>query len=207
MSPSMRDPSSIHLLIVEDEPRLRELLLKVTVGWNYSASAARSAEEASRMIKNGQTDLLLLDLHLPGENGIDFLQRLRDEQIVAPAIVLTGYGDLDSARRAIHLDVVDFLSKPCRLGELEIALDRARRRLGFRHPIAADTEPGESPAPIPTLEDVERRHILEVLKCKNGNRTTTAQELGISRRTLQYRLQTYQQQGWLSEEDDANVES
>lgn len=202
MPPSMRDPASVHLLIVEDEPRLRELLLKVTVGWNFTASAARSAEEAWRMVRDGQVDLLLLDLHLPGENGMDFLQRLREAQITVPAIVLTGYGDLESARRAIHLDVVDFLSKPCRLDELEIALDRARRKLGLRKPASPMApEDNEEAGVISTLEDVERRHILEVLKCKNGNRTTTAIELGISRRTLQYRLQTYQQQGWLSEKD------
>lgn len=202
MPPSMRDPASVHLLIVEDEPRLRDLLLKVTVGWSFTASAARSAEEAWRMVRDGQVDLLLLDLHLPGENGMDFLQRMRDAQITAPAIVLTGYGDLESARRAIHLDVVDFLSKPCRLGELEVALDRARRKLGYRKPASpVAPEENEESGGLVTLEDVERRHILEVLKCKHGNRTTTAIELGISRRTLQYRLQTYQQQGWLSAED------
>jgi len=122
-------------------------------------------------------------------------------------IVLTGFGDLDAARKAIHLDVVDFLSKPCALGDLEIALDRARSRLRkFSEPELP--EPEEEPkleftpretSPAVSLEDVERQTILAALEKNNGNRNATAAELGISLRKLYYRLAQYQKQGLLQQ--------
>jgi DNA-binding NtrC family response regulator len=113
-------------------------------------------------------------------------------------IILTGFGDLESARAAIKLDVVDFLKKPVPLGELEQALHRATQRV---HKLPTMEKP-EKPALAPvaaedpvTLAAVERDHILTTLKKNEGNRTATAQELGISRRTLQYKLSEYQEAG------------
>ena len=71
----------------------------------------------------------MLDLNLPGEGGIEFFKKLRDRLPRVQGIVLTGFASLEAAREAIHLDVVEFLTKPCHLGELEQALDRAMRRL------------------------------------------------------------------------------
>jgi len=116
--------------------------------------------------------------------------------------VLTGFGDLDTAKRAIRLDVSDFLTKPCALGDIELALDRARqRRLAVNEPTASPNDsltaappPPAKPVPM-TLEELERQHILASLERNGGNRTATAAELGISLRTLYYRLETYQRQG------------
>ena len=119
-------------------------------------------------------------------------------------IILTGFGDLEAAKRAIHLDVVDFLTKPCPLDELELALDRARTRCVKNAPPEAAEVPGRDfqfaaePAPPPaglSLEELEQRHILAVLEKHNGNRAATAAELGISLRKLYYRLGQYQKQG------------
>jgi DNA-binding NtrC family response regulator len=111
---------------------------------------------------------------------------------------MTGYGDLDTARRAIRLDVVDFLGKPCRLAELEVALTRARQRLTApiaRPPTPDAPAPSNAATPPATLEDLERQQILAALDRNDGNRTLTAAQLGISRRTLQYRLTQYARQG------------
>ena len=58
----------------------------------------------------------------------------------------------------------------------------------------------ESDQPVQTLEDVEREHIISALRRNGGNRTATALELGISRRTLQYKLSEYQRQGFAVDE-------
>ncbi len=183
------------VLIIEDEPRLRDLLAEALRGWGLTSTTARSGEEALRSIDDHPADILLIDLNLPGISGIETLTELRRKDIDGPAIILTGFGDLKAAQQAIELGVVAFLTKPAPLGELEQAIDRARRQLRPDLPIIAPDSVDTS-KPI-KLEELEKQHILNTLRKNNGNRTATAKELGISRRTLQYRLAEYQEKGWI----------
>lgn len=190
------------MLIVEDESRLRDLLLDVVPDMGYHATAARTAQEAMRIMETDPRDILLLDLRLPVMGGMDFFQIVRNRWPDTQVIILTGFGDLDAARQAIHLDVVDFLSKPCHLKNVEIALDRARQRIMSSRPaLPTENQPPPQPtsvddSPTMTLEQTERRQILAALARNNGNRTATALELGISRRMLHYRLNEYLRQGY-----------
>jgi DNA-binding NtrC family response regulator len=212
MTPPPPNPDP-HILIVEDEPRMREMLLRAVGSWGLPADAAHSAEEALRLLETNPCNILILDLNLPGMGGLEFCQIVRQRRPQAQVIILTGFGDLESARRAIHLDVVEFLTKPCHLGELERAIDRATRRLPAPQPqpvqlppapepptarTGVSSPPAQSPesAGPATLDDLERQHILAALARHNGNRAATAAELGISLRTLYYRLSEYQRQGY-----------
>ena len=184
------------VLIVEDEPRLRELLLDVVPDMGFAASAARTAEEAARLMEAEPREIVILDLQLPLMHGMDLFRQVRERWPTTQVIVLTGFGDLESARDAIRLDVVDFLSKPCHLREMEVALDRARRRMAAI--VTAPVPKPAAPAPLPSaaedaesLADVERQQILKVLARHGGNKTRAAAELGICRRTLHYRLASY----------------
>src|SRR3954467_6413673 len=133
-SHSLRPPVSPKVLIVEDEARLRELLLRVLPTWGFEAVAARSAEEAMRLAAADPPDILLLDLNLPGAGGLEFFRKVRERWPHVQAIVQTGFASIEAAREAIHLEVVEFLTKPASLGELEQALDRAMRRLSSSKP-------------------------------------------------------------------------
>ena len=199
------------VLLVEDESRLREMLTRAIHEMGFVPTAAPQAEAALRLLEQrGERgfDILIVDLNLPGIGGMELLEQARSRWPLTQAIVLTGFGDLEAAKQAIRLDVVDFLSKPCPLGELEVALDRARNRrlkaAGVDPASVAsakesagptgDDEPAETAA-APSLEELEQRHILAVLEKNHGNRTATASELGISLRKLYYRLGQYQKQG------------
>jgi DNA-binding NtrC family response regulator len=195
-------PSSADLsvLVVEDEARLRELLLRAIPQMGFAPAGARSAEEALRLMEKSPSPIMLLDLNLPGMSGMELFGLLRQRWPQTQVVILTGFGDLEAAREAIRLDVVDFLTKPCSLGDLEVALDRARKRLGPPRP---DVGPDAGPDSIvsdnagpPTLDDIERQTILAALERHRGNRAATAAELGISLRTLYYRLAEYQRQGY-----------
>ena len=193
------------VLIVEDESRLREMLHRAVREMGFNPTIAATGEGALREADKRRFDIAIIDLNLPGVGGLAMLERLRESQPDVQAIVLTGFGDLDAARAAIRLDVVDFLTKPCALGALEESLDRARRR----HFKATDPEPHVEPQPAQfsavsepsperlSLEELEQRHILAVLEKNDGNRTATAAELGISVRKLYYRIGQYQKQGLL----------
>jgi two-component system response regulator RegA len=184
------------VLVVEDEPRMREMLVRSVSEMGIPVIGARSAEDAAQLIAREFINIVLLDLNLPGVQGLEFLAQARKKHPNLQAIVLTGFGSLQSAKAAIHLDVIDFLTKPFALDDLDAALSRARQRLqsfavqpnGPESSIFRNDDVTERPT---TLEEVERQHILDALSRNNGNRAATARELGISERTLYYRLGHY----------------
>ena len=197
---------TLHVLIVEDEQRLRDLLADVLPEMGFPATAVRSAEEAMKVMESSPVDVVLLDLQLPVMGGMDFFSEIRNRWRATQVIVLTGFGDLEAARRAIHLDVVDFLSKPCPLSEIELALERARRRIHssdrenagapeIRNSTAEGDVPKSTESSAATLWEIERMQILSAIERNHGNRTHAAVELGISRRTLYYRLNEYRRLG------------
>jgi DNA-binding NtrC family response regulator len=188
----------LKVMVIEDEQRMRDLLVEVLPGMGYEPVPARTAEHALRLMEQSPVDIVMLDLNLPVMDGMTFLDKLREKRRDLPVIILTGYGSLEDARRAIRHEVVDFLTKPAHLGDVEQALDRARRKLAPAP--AGSGGSGATPAvtqadAATNLAEVERRTILEALKRHGGNRTATAQELGISRRTLYNKLTEYEQQG------------
>src|SRR5437870_4590039 len=106
-----RPAADPRVLVVEDETRLRELLRRVMTGWGCDVTAARSAEEAWRLVEAQAFDVAVLDMNLPGEGGLEFFRRARARLPRLQGIVLTGFASIESAREAIHLDVVEFLTK------------------------------------------------------------------------------------------------
>jgi DNA-binding NtrC family response regulator len=138
--------------------------------------------------------VVLLDLHLPGMGGMEFFERVQHNWPGTQVIVLTAFGNLDAARQAIRLNVVDFLCKPFHLRDVEVALDRARRRIAPAAPLVPAELPATPAATVvgpQTLAELEKKQILEALDRNRGNRTRAARELGISRRALHYRLKEY----------------
>jgi len=209
MKPGTTIPSGRDVLVVEDEERLRTMLSQALKQIGFDATLVPNAESAIKVMSQRTFDILILDLNLTGMDGMEFLESVRRKQCDIQVIILTGFGDLDAARRAIHLDVVDFLTKPCTLGNLELALDRARKR---RRETIVESSPGASQeeadldaaeeehlnqasANKSSLEEMEMRHIISVLRKHEGNRAAMAAELGISLRKLYYRLNEYQKKG------------
>ena len=185
-----------HVLVVEDEKRLREVLSSSISEMDFQTSAARSGEDAIRIMETCPHDIVLLDLNLPGMDGLETLGIIHQRWPDVAAIILTGFGDLEAAQSAIRMEVVDFLTKPASLGDLEMALDRARRACTLEsdpdEPIADENDPSRPPSQKPrTIQEIERSHIIEALERNNGNRAKTAAELDISVRTLYYRLADY----------------
>ena len=198
------------ILLVEDEPRLREMLIQGTRDMGFLATGVGSAEQALRLLDKQTYPVIIIDLNLPGMGGLDLLRETRQRWPEMQAIILTGFGDLQAARDAIHLEVIDFLTKPCALGELELAISRALRRhqqlqpLGFGLLLdeeeASESIDGPAAAPVDesgeTMEDLERKAILATVRKHGGNRAAAASELGISIRKLYYRLGQYRRNGF-----------
>ena len=194
------------ILVVDDDPSFRNVLDMRLQQWGYRVRVAQDAREAEDIAREWRPDLVLSDVVMPEASGMDLLGRLRSDDATRPVILLTAHATVEMAVEAMKLGAVDFLTKPCPLEDLEIALAKARRRRleslepaiwrAMREPSVGEAQPDTSGAadahPPLTLEAIERVHILAALERNGGNRAATAAELGISERTLYYRLGQYQ---------------
>lgn len=203
-APAIDPQAPRRVLVVEDEPKLRQAMDRALHDMGFAAVSVASGESGLERMDDEPRDLILLDLNLPGMSGMEFFEIVRQRWPDTGVVILTGYGDLDAAKRAIQLDVVDFITKPFMLGEVEQALERAWRRkledaMSHGRPLPvkpreqmASTETDDQSKAVKTLEDYEREHIIEALRRNDGNRTRTAADLGISLRKLYYRLSMWQ---------------
>jgi len=101
------------ILIVEDDPFLREMMVRKLVGSNYHADAAADGEQALKKVKDDKPDLILLDLMLPGIDGYEFLSRVQKDKATKsiPVVVLSNLGQKEEIDRAKKLGAIDFLVK------------------------------------------------------------------------------------------------
>jgi DNA-binding NtrC family response regulator len=120
-------PASV--LIIDDEPHIRQSFVSLLADEGYRALAAESVEAAAAFRRRQGFDLILLDLQLPGESGLDFLKRLRNEPEAPSVLVISGHADIPMALEAVRLGAVDFLEKPVQpeklLVSIKMALDLA----------------------------------------------------------------------------------
>jgi DNA-binding NtrC family response regulator len=120
-----RQAVSMNILIVDDEPTIREACAEVAQQTGMKAMTVATAEEAVEVLEHTPIDILLTDLMLPHSSGLDLLKRVHDTQPTVPVIVLTQYGTIDSAVTATRLGAVDYVTKPFRIEELRARLERA----------------------------------------------------------------------------------
>ena len=103
---------SSRVLIVDDEQNIRTSFSSLLADEGLQARAASSAEEAARLCASQTFDLILLDLHLPGQHGLDFLKRLKEDPFSPVVLVISGQADIPDALKAVRLGAADFLEKP-----------------------------------------------------------------------------------------------
>lgn len=107
-----RLPNKFTILVVDDDPEIVTLLSKILLSEGYNVINAQNGLEALRKVEKGGIDLVILDLIMPEMGGIEVLKRLGDIAPKLPVIVLTGHGDLQTAREAMMLGAYEYITKP-----------------------------------------------------------------------------------------------
>jgi len=117
-----------HLLVVDDDDRIRDLLKRYLAKQGFRVSAAADAAEARRLMKTLAFDCLILDVMMPGETGFELTESLRARSDV-PIILLTAKGEAGSRIEGLKLGADDYMPKPFEPEELVLRIDAILRRV------------------------------------------------------------------------------
>jgi DNA-binding response OmpR family regulator len=116
--------STERLLVVDDEKNIRAVLKEGLEAHAYNVQEAASAEDALRLIERQSFDLVLLDLRMPGMDGLELLTHIHERSPQTIIIMLTAYATLDSAVQALRQGAYDYLTKPASIPQIVESVER-----------------------------------------------------------------------------------
>jgi len=116
------------ILIVDDEPKQREILSYILTKEGYDVFIAPNAEDGYEITKNEDIDVVITDLLLPGESGLEFMERTTKEFPEVTFLIITGHGTIDSAVSAIKKGAFDYIQKPLSKEKIILLLNKALER-------------------------------------------------------------------------------
>src|ERR687897_942506 len=115
------------ILVVDDEPGVRSSISGVLQDEGFDVDTAGTGEECLEKANGAAFDVIVLDIWLPGLDGLTTLQRLRERQIDSQVVIISGHGNIESAVRAIKLGAFDFIEKPLSLEKTVLVVRNAMR--------------------------------------------------------------------------------
>ncbi|MDI2090421.1 response regulator [Commensalibacter oyaizuii] len=171
--PKNEDSESLHVLVIDDDPRLRRLLQRYLSENGFRISGAESAQEARNMLQFLQPDAIVLDVSMPGEDGLQLTHALREEGKDFPIILLTARGEPEDRIAGLEAGADDYLGKPFEPKELLLRLRVQLRRLN--QPVVVDNIRSIK------LGDMEFDPVRNLLSGKNGIIHLTGGEIALLR--------------------------
>lgn len=137
---------SYAILIIEDETTLAKNMKTYLERHDYEVRIAQNAEEGLQQLESFKPDVILLDLQLPGMNGLEALSRIRKSDPQVKVVMITAHGNIETAVDAMKAGAYDFMNKPLVLAKLKVLLDKAvgQTRLEGTLSYYREKEAGES---------------------------------------------------------------
>jgi FixJ family two-component response regulator len=182
----MADQSRSHgeIFVVDDDPAVRETLSVVLSAGGYQVICFADGVALLKVARSRTPACILLDVHIPGESGLDILKELHGEDYPAPIFMISGQGDIAMAVEAIKGGALDFIEKPFRGSEIVARLDEAIGSYARRR--AEDSALKTPSFHFPGREPLTRREreVLEQFASGASNKEA-GRHLGISPRTIE----------------------
>jgi FixJ family two-component response regulator len=171
------------IFVVDDDPAVREMLSLVLGAAGYDVICFADGAALLAVAKARSPLCMLLDVHIPGQSGIDILKELRAQDYPAPIFIISGSGDIAMAVDAIKSGALDFIEKPFRGNEIVERIEGAIGAFSRRR----DAPPSKTlTMHFPGREPLTRREreVLELIAAGHSNKEA-GRELGISPRTIE----------------------
>lgn len=125
----MKIEDKIKILILDDEKQFTEELSGFFEDSDFEAFEANTAEEGKKILNSNKIDLLILDVRLPGANGLDILKEVKIQYPFMEVIIISAHGDMDTVIKAMRHGAFDYLRKPFRYIDIQIAIERTQKYL------------------------------------------------------------------------------
>lgn len=159
--PEEEKMSKQHVMIIDDEPDIRQVIAAILTEEGYDVSTADSGQSARRLLAHTQPDIILLDIWMPDEDGISLLKDgMNSGQICCPVLMMSGHATVETAIEATRLGAHDLLEKPISMRKL---LDSVRQTLSSRPAIHDTTDLRQRGAGI-CIEPVGRSAAMKTLR-------------------------------------------
>ncbi len=123
----MEKKEKIKILILDDEKQFTEELSGFFHDSEFEPFEANTASEGKRILSSQEIDLLILDVRLPGANGLDILKEVKIQYPNMEVIIISAHGDMDTVIKAMRLGAFDYLRKPFRFIDIQIAIERTQK--------------------------------------------------------------------------------
>lgn len=125
----MTEDFRVHFLIVDDQQSIRKLCVTIGASLGFSCEEAESAEAALQLLETSAPDIILVDLRMAEMSGLEFLATVKKMLPRTEVAIMTGYGSIESAVQAMKLGAYDYITKPFRVEELKISLQRMAEKV------------------------------------------------------------------------------
>jgi DNA-binding NtrC family response regulator len=129
-------PSGIRVLLIDDETVFVESLTKVLTRRGMKVQSASNGIRSLELLNNEGFDVIVLDMRMPGMDGLATLKAIRDSDALTPVVLLTGHIDLKQVSEALKAGAAEVLLKPCPIEDLVSSIENAHERKGFALEVA-----------------------------------------------------------------------
>ena len=134
------DKDKIRVLILDDEKHFTEELAEFLELSGHVVYEANTVADGMAMLDKNPVDLLILDIRLPGADGLDILKKVKSERPMLEVIIVSGHGDMETVIKAMRLGAFDYLRKPFRHIDIQIAIERSQKFLILQHKLKTAEE-------------------------------------------------------------------
>ena len=155
------DNSKIHILIIDDDEKIRDLLKQYLKNNNFFVSTAINASDAEEKLKIIKFDLAIIDIMMPGKDGLQLTKEIR-EKIDLPIILLTAKGEPEDRVRGLELGAEDYLPKPFEPKELLLRIKNVIKRIKKNKYVITSIKIGKAYVNIKKMEIQKEKKIIKI---------------------------------------------
>ena len=155
------DNSKIHILIIDDDEKIRDLLKQYLKNNNFFVSTAINASDAEEKLKIIKFDLAIIDIMMPGKDGLQLTKEIR-EKIDLPIILLTAKGEPEDRVRGLELGAEDYLPKPFEPKELLLRIKNVIKRIKKNKHVITSIKIGKAHVNIKKMEIQKEKEIIKI---------------------------------------------